>query len=480
MTRTHVRLMAPSAQVSRVAAYLRLSLDWEGKGLGIERQREDCEQIAARLGVEITEWYIDNSVGASRRSKSKGNRPEYRRLLADIEAGYVKTVIIWMEDRLHRQVIELAEFLKVCEAAGVSRIASVGGELNLSDPDQRTLLYIKAAMAEAEVEKISVRAKRKHQQEAEQGKRNYGGIRPMGEVWHGKQKISEERAAHERELIHEAVSRLIAGDSLRGIAVDWTKRGEQTPAGGKWHNVNIRRMLLSPRLIGMRLHNDQLYPGKFEPIITTEEYEAVKAILEDPARFKYEWGGLPKHLLSGMVFCGLCGNKLHVRKRYDNRIYYCSQNPPAGGCGKIQRVADKLEGLITEAIFVAVESDTWRKAGEAKEDPVAPLYEQLATLQGLYDRLEDKLADELIGKETYKRKRTQYERSMEDMRREITRLRGGQVIGLAPKNLREVWPDLSLDRRRNIVKAVLVKVVVNPQPNSVVFDPDAIVAEWRV
>jgi hypothetical protein len=181
-----------------------------------------------------------------------------------------------------------------------------------------------------------------------------------------------------------------------------------------------------------------------------------------------------------MVFCGLCGNKLHVTKRYDNRIYYCSQNPPAGGCGKIQRVADKLEGLITEAIFVAVESDTWRKAGEAKEDPVAPLYEQLATLQGLYDRLEDKLADELIGKETYKRKRTQYERSMEDMRREITRLRGGQVIGLAPKNLREVWPDLSLDRRRNIVKAVLVKVVVNPQPNSVVFDPDAIVAEWRV
>jgi DNA invertase Pin-like site-specific DNA recombinase len=467
-------------QVSGVAAYLRLSLDWEGKGLGIERQREDCEHIAARLGVEITDWYVDNSVGASRRSKSKGNRPEYRRLLTDIEAGCVKTVIIWMEDRLHRQVIELAEFLKVCEAAGVTRIASVGGELNLSDPDQRTLLYIKAAMAEAEVEKISARARRKHQQEAEQGKRSHGGIRPMGEVWHGKQKVSEERAAHERELIHEAVQRLIAGDSLRGIVTDWLKRGEQTPAGGKWHNVNLRRMLLSPRLIGKRQHNGQLYPGDWEPIVTVEEYEAVRAILEDPARYKYERGGLPKHLLSGVAFCGLCGNKLSVRKRYDNRIYYCSQNPPAGGCGKIQRVADKLEGLITEAIFVAVESDTWRKAGETKEDPVAPLYEQLAALQGLYDRLEDKLADELIGKETYKRKRTQYERSMEDVRREITRLRGGQVIGLAPRNLREVWPSLSLDRRRNIVKAVLVRVAINPQPNSVVFDPDAIVAEWRV
>jgi site-specific DNA recombinase len=55
-------------QVSGVAAYLRLSLDWEGKGLGVERQREDCLRIAGRLGVEITDWYVDNSVGASQGS----------------------------------------------------------------------------------------------------------------------------------------------------------------------------------------------------------------------------------------------------------------------------------------------------------------------------------------------------------------------------------------------------------------------------
>jgi site-specific DNA recombinase len=467
-------------QVSGVAAYLRLSLDWEGKGLGVERQREDCEKIAARLGVQITDWYIDNSVGASRRSKSKGNRPEYRRLLADIEAGRIQTVIIWMEDRLHRQVIELAEFLKVCEAAGVTRIASVGGELNLSDPDQRTMLYIKAAMAEAEVEKISVRARRKHQQEAEQGKRSYGGIRPMGEVWHGKQKVSEERATHERELIREAVRRLIAGDSLRGIVVDWLKRGEQTPVGGKWHNVNLRRMLLSPRLVGMRLHNGKLYPGTWDPIIPIEDYEAVKAILEDPARYQHQRGGLPKHLLSGMAFCGLCANKLSVRKRYNNRIYYCSQNPPAGGCGKIQRVADKLEGLITEAIFVAVESNTWARNSEEPDDPVAPLYQELARLQGVYDRLEDKVAREVIKESTAKRQRFELDREMEAVRREIDRHRGGQVLGLVPRNLRDVWPELSLDRRRNIIKAVLIKVAVHPQPNSVVFDPDAVVAEWRV
>jgi site-specific DNA recombinase len=467
-------------QVIEAGAYLRISLDWAGKELGVTRQREDCQRIADRLGWNINDWYIDNNRGASRRSRSKGKRDEYQRLLADLEAGHLKAVIIWMEDRLHRQVIELAEFLKVCETAGVTRIASVGGELDLSDPDQRTMLYIKAAMAEAEVEKLSLRRKRQEQQAAEQGRRTLGGIRPMGEVWHGKQKVSEERAAHERELIQEAVGRLIAGDSLRGIVVDWMKRGEQTPTGSTWHNVNVRRMLLSPRLIGMRLHNGKLYPGNWEAIISVEEYEAVKAILEDPARYKYERGGLPKHLLSGMAYCGLCSNKLSVRKRYNNRIYYCSQNPPAGGCGKIQRVADKVEALITEAIFVAVETETWNRTSEAPDDPVAPLYQELARLQGVYDRLDDKVAREVIKESTAKRQRFELDRGMEAVRREIDRHRGGQVIGLVPRNLRDVWPDLSLDRRRNIIKAVLVKVTVNPQPNAVVFDPGAIVAEWRV
>jgi DNA invertase Pin-like site-specific DNA recombinase len=65
-----------------------------------------------------------------------------------------------MEDRLQRQVLELAEFLKVCDDAGVIRIASIGGEFDLSDPEQRTMLYIKAAMAEAEVEKLRRRVLR--------------------------------------------------------------------------------------------------------------------------------------------------------------------------------------------------------------------------------------------------------------------------------------------------------------------------------
>jgi hypothetical protein len=36
----------------------------------------------------------------------------------------------------------------------VTRIASAGGEFDLSDADQRAILYVKAAIAEAEIEKL--------------------------------------------------------------------------------------------------------------------------------------------------------------------------------------------------------------------------------------------------------------------------------------------------------------------------------------
>jgi Resolvase, N terminal domain len=119
--------------VVRAGVYCRISRDWEGEGNGVARQLTDCLEIAARRGWTVADRYIDNDIGASKRSK-RTRRKEYDRLLADIQAGRIDAVVIWMEDRLQRQVIELAEFLKVCDAAGVTRVASAGGEFDLSAP----------------------------------------------------------------------------------------------------------------------------------------------------------------------------------------------------------------------------------------------------------------------------------------------------------------------------------------------------------
>jgi site-specific DNA recombinase len=461
----------------RAGIYCRISRDWEGKELGVERQRQDCLQIAKRRGWTVVDYYIDNDVSAAKTSKKV--RKEYRRLLDDIEAGKLDAVVLWMEDRLQRQVIELAEFLKVCDTAGVTRIASAGGEFDLSDPDQRTMLYIKAAMAEAEIEKMRARMRRKHLERAENGDPHPGGFRAFGTVGAGKRRVTEVQAQVERLLVVEAAQRIIDGDSLRGIAIDWTDRGIRTPTGGTWSNVSLRTMLLSPRLAGQRQHNGQLHHATWEPILPRDQWDAMRVILEDPERVTKGRGGIYRHLLSGLVKCALCGTNMTVRNSRSGGRMYCCSTAQQGGCGRLQRSADQVEHLITEALFVAVEKGVEPHRAAAKDDPTRELYEALARDQGLLDRLEDKVAEELIRPEVAKRKRAEIERRMETTRRRLAELGDARVAARIPENLRAVWQDFSLDRKRAIIAAVVERIEIHPQGMSPVFDPAAVKATWR-
>jgi site-specific DNA recombinase len=90
---------ARATLVVRAGVYCRISRDWDGEGRGVARQEADCLVIAARRGWTVVDRYIDNDVGASGHSK-KRKREEYDRLLADIQAGRIDAMVIWMEDRL--------------------------------------------------------------------------------------------------------------------------------------------------------------------------------------------------------------------------------------------------------------------------------------------------------------------------------------------------------------------------------------------
>jgi site-specific DNA recombinase len=475
---------------TRAAVYCRISKDRDQERLGVERQEKDCREIAARRGWEVIEPpYIDNDVSAAKGSKAV--RRNYLRLLEDIEAGRVDAVVMWMEDRLQRQVIELAEFLKVCDTAGLTKIASIGGELDLSDPDQRTMLYIKAAMAEAEIDKMRRRQRRKHVEKAEHGRPSGGGRRGFGEARPG---VPAAQVARERALIREAAERIEAGDTLRGIALDWNERGIRSPGtkadphGNPWGNATLRQLLLSPRVAGLRSHHGQLYPGDpatMPAIVSRPTWEAVKAILEDPARVALR-GGVSRYLLTGLVFCALCGKGMvggrRAHSKGGQRVYTCRGDWPYAGCRRVSRQAAPVEELICEALFRAAETPKLASLRNGDiDDPTRELNEQLARDQGLLDRLDDKVAQELISEPAAKRNRAAIEKRMEETRARRDRLQHGRVVAHVPANLRQVWPMLTLERQRAILAAVIERIEVHPQSSrsSGGFDPEAIKAFWR-
>lgn len=98
----------------RAAVYARISL-YRKEEAGVKRQQKACRDLAAARGYIANCVYVDNSISAY----SGATRPKYQRLLRDIKAGLIDKVLVWHQDRLHRRLAELSEYIDVVATHGV-------------------------------------------------------------------------------------------------------------------------------------------------------------------------------------------------------------------------------------------------------------------------------------------------------------------------------------------------------------------------
>jgi site-specific DNA recombinase len=486
--------------VTRAAIYCRLS---RVGGLGIERQEEDCRRIAAERGWQVVEVFKETRSASPTARKA---REEWERLKEGVEARQFDAVIFWMEDRSNRDVIQAGEFVKVCQEAGLSKVVLPTYEYDFTDAEDVARFYGEVIRAQQEIARLSKRVTRQKQQHAEAGKRN-GGRRGFGSTGAGRTKVTLLQALGEQELIREAARRVLAGESLHGIAADWKDRGIRTPGtvkrpeGGVWSGQNLRQMLLSPAIAGYRTYNGQLIDATWEPIVPREQWEALRTFLTSPERMALGRRGRPAgYLLTGIIWCGGCGGRMGTVfiPRADGtreRTYACRRQVWYGGCGKISRRAEPVEQLIIEALFQAVEGPEWdaqqATAEQAAGDPrVAELSDRLAADRAILDGLDDRAVDYGWSPEKYKAQVARVEARMDAARAELARLQCSRAVAAVPRNLRQVWPDLSLSRRRAIVAAVFSRVEVHPQGHKRIqrpgggfaptpIDPKAIKVELR-
>ena len=460
----------------RAGIYARISSDRDGDQLGVSRQVEDCERLVGRQGWEVVERYVDDDVSAY----SGRVRPAYRRMLDDLRGGYLDAVVVWHLDRLHRQPSELEEFFDLCKSAGVSRLASVSGDVDLSTHDGQFLARILGAVAKKESDDKSRRIRRKHEELAKAGKASGGGTRPYG-YEADKCTVRESEAI----VIRECARRLLAGEALRSICIDLDERGVATATGREWKPQTLRRMLLSARISGQREHNGEIVAvAEWPAIISPAETTRIRGLLLDPDRRTNRVAR--RYLLVRLLRCGLCGETLVSRpKQGGARAYQCVKGPGFSGCGRIAVLADPLEAFIVEAVLYRLDSPELAAAirGESG-DPDSERWQaeidqsraDLDALAGMYGRRE-------IGLTEWQAARTPIEHRVTDAKKHLSRL--GRVSALDghlgdASALRQTWPTLPLSRQHAIVGAVLDHLVVNPGRRGYNrFDPERFTPIWR-
>lgn len=318
---------APSS--GSAAIYVRISSDPTGRAAGVERQREDCQALADRMGLTVLRVFSDNDISAHSRRR---RRPEYEAMLADIEAGLVSTVLAWHPDRLHRRLADLERFVTVAETHHVAIRTVSAGDVDLATASGRFAARVIGAASQHEVDHAIERMRRAKAQAAQDG-RNRGGPRPFG--WRRGKRTRMYMKLDEREAqwIRKGSADVLAGRTLHAIAREWNEAGVVTSIGRDWTYASVRTVLCRPRNAGLVSHGRPDRPGLevvakggWDAIVSEEMWQQVHRLLTDPGR-RVQQGNERRWLGSGLYRCGVPGCDGRLRTAPD--AGYNSRHPEA-------------------------------------------------------------------------------------------------------------------------------------------------------
>jgi DNA invertase Pin-like site-specific DNA recombinase len=219
----------------KTIGYVRVSTERQAeRGSSLEAQAEKIRAMALVQGVELTDIIVES--GESAKSLQ---RTGMTRLLALVEAGQVKAVIVAKLDRLTRSVKDLCELLERFERKGVA-LVSVAESLNTGSAAGRLVLNIMAAVSQWEREAVGERTRDVLRHKRSQGLRvgNLAfGFRLAPDGVHTQDDLAEQAVIAEiRELRRR-------GATLRGIAKQLNERGRRTRRGTLWRLESVARVI---------------------------------------------------------------------------------------------------------------------------------------------------------------------------------------------------------------------------------------------
>jgi DNA invertase Pin-like site-specific DNA recombinase len=218
----------------KTVGYVRVSTDKQAdRGVSLDAQAEKIRAMSVVHNAQLVEIIVDG--GESAKSL---NRPGMARLLAMVDAGEVKTVIIAKLDRLTRSVKDLCTLLERFERRGVA-LVSVAESLDTGSAAGRLVLNIMTAVSQWEREAIGERTRDAMSHKRSQRER-------VGNIQFG-YRLAEDEVHVEPDPAEQAVLTEIrqlreCGKTLRGIAAALNHRGLRTRRGSTWRLESVARI----------------------------------------------------------------------------------------------------------------------------------------------------------------------------------------------------------------------------------------------
>lgn len=336
--RRRVGSQRTDAQVQkiRVAAYCRVSTDSEEQETSYEAQVSHyTEYIKSKPEWQMVEVYADDGISGTNTAK----RDEFNRMIADCEAGKIDLILTKSISRFSRNTLDCLKYTRKLKALNIA-VFFEKENINTMDSKGEVLLTIMASLAQQESESLSANVRMGIQYRNQQGKVqiNHNWFLGYTKDAEGNLVIDPEQA----EIVRRIYREYLEGASFLQIKRSLEADGIPNGAGHlKWHESNIHQILTNEKYIGDALlqktytvsvldkkrsiNNGQrpkyYVEGSHEAIISKDVFMRVQSEIArranlnpDGKRRVYS----SKYALSGMVFCGHCGD-IYRRVKWNNR-----------------------------------------------------------------------------------------------------------------------------------------------------------------
>ncbi|MCL2173098.1 MAG: recombinase family protein [Candidatus Bathyarchaeota archaeon] len=336
------------------ALYLRLSKEDEinKQSESITNQRDFLTKYVLEQGWNIAGVYIDDGY-----SGLNYDRPDFKRMLADIEKKNINLVITKDLSRLGRDYIDTGYYLeRYFPTQNVRYVALNDGIDTMADMINNDISPFKAVINDMYAKDISkkVRACFKTKQETGQF---IGSFAPHGYIKdpnnNNRLLIDEETAG----VIRRIYALYLSGKSTVVIAEILNDEGVECPSAYKkrvfptyktgnikyflWNREKVKTILQNPTYCGnltqrkmqkisYKVDKKRLLSPKdwvtaeatHEGIISVADFDSVQILLRKKSN-NYAKRGQRNRLLNGLLFCKECGGKMTYRGNAPNHALLC-------------------------------------------------------------------------------------------------------------------------------------------------------------
>lgn len=337
--------------IYNVGLYIRLSREDDDKTLeseSITNQKSLLLQYVKENNLRVYDIYIDDGY-----SGTNFDRPDFNRLLNDIELGKINMVITKDMSRLGRDYIGTGNLIeKYFPEHNVRYIAVTDNIDTFLDSSNNDIAPFKAIMNDMYAKDISKKIKSSLKAKMKEGKW-VGGRTPFG---YGQDKDNKNHLVINTEqsrVVKRIFDMCLEGLSFFKIAKQLTNEGVKTPAQyysfewksnynlkyGQWHSKTIRDILTNRMYVGDMVQNRRSKVNyKVKKVIknSPDDYIVVEntheAIIDKDTFYEVQ-KRIPKnkgrnekkeiHLLDGLLYCGDCGHRISIqsRRKKDNKCY---------------------------------------------------------------------------------------------------------------------------------------------------------------